>query len=136
MKINRLRLLELVNKQIEIRERDQERRAVEAVAAEERSLARALELGPDWEEFARRILDATIDDKPITADMVPYKLKAGYSDSLRFFKPATKPTELSDAAADLKALKLFLEATLDENVNTTGLERQGFSLGRVLRDAR
>ena len=136
MKINRLRLLELVNRQIEIREKDQERRAVELVKAHERNLARALELGPDWEEFARRILDAIIDDKPITLDLVPYNLKAGYSDSLRFFKPANKPTELSDAAADLKALKLFLEATLDENVNTTGLERQGFSLGRVLRDAR
>lgn len=132
MKINKLRLLELVNQQIAYRERDQERRRAEAAVNNERSRERHLQLAAHWEEFARRILDKVIDDELITTDLVPPELRSGYSDSLRFFKPI-KPAELSDAAADLRALKLFLEATLDEEVNTTSLERQGFALGRVLR---
>lgn len=132
MKINRLRLLELVNQQIAYREKDQARRQAELVESDRRSREKALALGPAWEELARRILDAVIDDNPVTMSLVPHELRSGYSDALRFFKPS-RVAELNDAAADLKALKLFLEATLDENVNTTSLERQGFSLGKVLR---
>jgi hypothetical protein len=135
MKIRRTRLLELVDQQIARREKDQARRQAELIENENRSREKALRLAPAWDEFARRILDSVIDDKPVTMDLVPHELRAGYSDSLRFFKPSRSGAESNDVAADLKALKLFLEATLDEDVNTTSLERQGFSLGRVLRGA-
>lgn len=132
MKINRLRLLTMIDEQIAQRQRAQDRRRAEAAENNRHSRERAMQLNPHWEELARRILDAVIDDQPVSIDLVPVELRSGYSDSLRFFKPARELDD-TDVASDLRALKLFLEATLDEDVNTTSLERQGFALGRVIR---
>lgn len=133
MKIKRIQLIALVNKRITEVEADNARRASDDENRRERQrIAYVSDTSEHWEEFARRILDTVIDDKPITNNLVPRQIKGHYSDGLRFWDPRVPALSLT-STRDLKTLLTFLEVTVDDEINTTALERQGFPLGKVLR---
>lgn len=133
MKIKRTRLIELVNKRIaEIETDNARRKLVDEENRERQRLAYIGETSEHWEEFARRILDTVIDDKPVTTELVPRRLKGHYVEGLRFWDDR-RPAPAMASTRDLRTLAAFLEVALDDEINTTALERQGFPLGKVLR---
>lgn len=136
MKIKRVQLLELVNNEITRLALKAQSDLAEELAQREQTLADfQRELAPHWEEFARRILDAVIDERPITRDMVPSKILGSYRNEVKFLDQGRSKPTLRDITGDLRVLKKFLEVTTDDEINTTSLERQGFPLGKVLRGA-
>lgn len=134
MKIKRVQLLELVNNEITRLTARARAELTEQLAQRERAQAEfQRELAPHWEEFARRILDAVIDERPVTRDMVPSKISGGFRNGVKFLDQGRSEPQLRDFTGDLRVLKKFLEVTTDDEINTSSLERQGFPLGKVLR---
>jgi hypothetical protein len=135
VKISRLKLIELIDVEVTRRERlaDEELTRATARQSDERERYRvATQVA--WRTFAQRIIERVNADEAVTSADVPRALTDGgrrtYGISL--YHDIDEPRRANPRTADLRRLRELLQASLDEEISTYALEKQGFSLGRVL----
>ena len=136
MKINRLKLITLVNDEIARRgraARDEHATRLGKVL-EDISLYKAA-THDAWLQFAKKIVDRVSAGEVIQHKDVPVELRfsSSYRVELMLIDGNEKPRMRTPDIGALTRLRELLEASDDAEVSTYGIEKEGFSIGRVLR---
>lgn len=133
MKIKREGLLTLVREEIDRLEAEERRRQErEAYRADEARECYVRATTEHWRTLANRLRRAVTAGHAVTYDLVPEQLRSRHGDTLPFYRPS-REVQPREVGAELRTLLRVLEVVEDEYVTTTALERNGFTLGRVLR---
>ena len=135
MKINRLKLIEIIKTKLDTIEADRLRRYELAVQVHRDAERKYFEdTRADWATFAQTIERTLSQGKIMRASSMPSGLQSRMSSSMRFFdgKPPVAP-QPHEQEAQLRTLISVLEQSSDEEVSTHALEKIGFPLGRILK---
>lgn len=141
MKFNRRKLIKIIEAEItrvNAAARDlAERRAQDADLARISYVERT---SAAWKEFAANIRAAVAHSEPITINQVPAGIRSrmNYIDFWEESRVVARKisTSQNDSVRDLKALLDVLNASDDETVSLYALQKSGFSLGKIVTNAR
>lgn len=135
MKINRVELIQILEKHIKTSQDDRQKRYENAVReweqAAEKHFARTSEA---WYDFAEVIRRKIAISENVTPDDVPKDIKSG-SYGINFFTAKRKPLDPTPTEQERQITTLInvLKQTTDDQVSTYSIEKMGFSLGRILK---
>jgi hypothetical protein len=134
VKINRLKLIKLVKAEINRIDNITEQRNTDIVI--KAKLARdeyVASTKGSWVTFANAIITRVSMNTPVTRDDVPQALRDGYRDYVSLWSAPASPALHVPRTQALVTLLDVLEASSDEEVSTSSLQKDGFTLGHVLR---
>ncbi len=135
MKFARNDLVDRVRNEIARREARAVERTAEAAAKRDAALAEYLETTtPAWSALADTIRQRKRYGKPVTAEDIPAALR-GRNGSTGYVSVWTEPRAETYTAdtGPLSALLALLEATSDEEITTSSIERLGFRIADLFR---
>ena len=146
MKIKKDKLLRLINTELKnLRERETSTRAADVTRAEKARQDYVDNLSGAWREFINNAQQAIQRREPITRDLVPQELhvwsrtRGSGAVELRVYDEPrathTSRVENSPSYRKLDALRRLLETVEDDIISTYGLEKAGFRLETILRQA-
>jgi hypothetical protein len=135
MMVGRARLIKVVRDEITRRENA-------VVARNERAQAQCRQAEQEyvdrtamaWEELASMILTVNNMRRALTPEDIPQALlgdRRGVVHSIPLFTPRRTDTDVANVA-QLRLLVEVLETSDDEYVSTSSLQKEGFTLGKVL----
>jgi hypothetical protein len=130
MKFDRLELIKRLTETADAREAQAVRELDGALAKERARRAQYVaDTTEAWSEFVLAVRRRLRKGEPIVEDDVPKELRP-YGRELRLFRPAD--TGSLRRPEQLRALVRVLEASQDETVSLAEIQRNGFTLGKLL----
>lgn len=124
MRFNRLDLITRIETEIERRETDARTKTVKAVQEYEKDREQFIrDTSETWRLFANKVRRRVANGEPVIREDIPKQIRGNY-DHLPFWT-RTEPSHRANVDG-LRSLLLLLQATDDEFVTFTALDRMGF----------